>query len=87
MTLTMPLHTHVCSSPSRALGAGVACPPYALKTHISSPPSPLSSGPGIPIERRTGKSATSSPEQPPICSCVSGSPPLIGGEGEKSHGI
>lgn len=50
MTPTMPLHTHVCSSPSQALEAGMACPPHALKTHISSVPSTLFSRPGIPIE-------------------------------------
>lgn len=48
--LTMHLHSHVCSSPSRALEAGVACPPHALNTHISSLPSTLFSRPGIPIE-------------------------------------
>lgn len=49
-TLTMPLHTHVCSSPSRTLEAGMTRPPYALKTHTSSVPSTLFSRPGIPIE-------------------------------------
>lgn len=65
VTLTMPVCTRMCSSPSRALGGGVACPSHA-KTHISSAPSPLSSRPGIPIERCTGKSAISSLEQPPL---------------------
>lgn len=84
VTLTVLLCTHMCSSPSGALGARVACPPHASKTHVSSLPSPFR--PRIPIERCTRKSAMSSLEQPLTCS-VSGSPSLMGDKGEKSHGM
>lgn len=58
------------------------CPLHTSKTHISSPPRPLSSGPGVPTERCTGKSAIPSLEQPH----VSGSSHLTGGKGRKASG-
>lgn len=62
--------SHPCVlQPQLSLEAGVACPPHALKTHISllfHPP--FSLGLGFLQRSCTEKAAMSSLEQSPICS-------------------